>query len=125
MARAAVAAGASGLTCANTEPVEEPRLGAGRGGRSGRPLTAGTPDIVRSVRAEVGDVVPIAASGGVFTAEDALRCIQAGATTVQVYTGLVYEGPGIVGDLVAGLRAAVGARGANVTDLGGSATSTA
>jgi dihydroorotate dehydrogenase len=103
MALAAVEAGASGLTCSNTRPVEEPRLGAGRGGLSGRPLTEGTPGIVRSVRAAVGDELPVSASGGIFTAEDASACIQAGATTVQVYTGLVYEGPVIVGDLVRGL----------------------
>ena len=103
MAEAAVAAGASGLTCSNTRPVEESRLGAGRGGLSGRPLTEGTPGIVRSVRATVGDDLPVNASGGIFTAEDASECIRAGATTVQVYTALVYEGPGIVGELVRGL----------------------
>jgi dihydroorotate dehydrogenase len=107
MATAAAVAGASGLTCSNTRPVEEPRLGAGRGGLSGRPLTEGTPAIVRSVRAAVGDELTVNASGGVFTAEDALACIGAGATTVQIYTGLIYEGPGVVGELVRGLLDAV------------------
>ena len=121
MAGAAVAAGASGLVCANTRPVEESRLGAGRGGLSGGPLTEGTPAVVRSVRGAVGEGIPLCASGGVFTAEDALACIRAGATTVQVYTGLVYEGPGIVGDLVRGLLAGVGDPGASVADLVGTA----
>lgn len=109
MATAAVASGASGITCSNTRPVEEARLGAGRGGLSGGPLTAGTPAIVRSVREAIGGELPVNASGGVFTAEDAFACIGAGATTVQVYTGLIYEGPGVVGDLVRGLLDAVAA----------------
>jgi dihydroorotate dehydrogenase len=48
-------------------------------------------------------VVPINACGGVFTGEDALRCLEAGATTVQVYTGLIYEGPRIVANVVSAI----------------------
>jgi dihydroorotate dehydrogenase len=122
MAVAARDAGASGLTCSNTRPVEEPRLGSGRGGLSGSPLTQGTPVIVREVRRATGGAMPISASGGIFTAADALACIEAGATTVQIYTGLVYEGPGIVGDLARGLLEALHARGTAVPDLVGTST---
>jgi dihydroorotate dehydrogenase len=66
--------------------------------------------------------MPISASGGIFTAADALACIEAGATTVQIYTGLVYEGPGIVGDLARGLLEALHARGTAVPDLVGTST---
>jgi dihydroorotate dehydrogenase len=47
--------------------------------------------------------LPINASGGIFTAADARACLVAGATTMQVYTGLIYEGPAVVGRIAAGL----------------------
>jgi len=97
--------GVSGLTCANTRPVAAADLAVGRGGLSGRPLFARTPAIVREVRAATRADLPINASGGIFSAEDALACIEAGATSVQIYTGMIYEGPGIVGDLARGLLA--------------------
>jgi dihydroorotate dehydrogenase len=103
LARAAVDEGASGLVCSNTVPVEDPRLATGRGGLSGGSLTALTPRIVEEVAAATGRAVPIVACGGIFTDADAAACLDAGATAVQVYTGLVYRGPGIVGDLARGL----------------------
>jgi dihydroorotate dehydrogenase len=103
LARSAVDAGASGLVCANTLPVEEPRLAAGRGGLSGGPLSELTPRIVADVAAATGRAVPIVACGGIFTAEDAMACLDAGAIAVQLYTSLIYRGPGIVGELTRGL----------------------
>jgi dihydroorotate dehydrogenase len=103
LARAAVDAGARGLVCSNTIPMEEPRLVAGRGGLSGGPLTDLTPRIVADVAAATGRSVPIVGCGGIFTAEDVRRCLDAGATAVQLYTSLIYRGPGIVGRLTRGL----------------------
>ena len=105
LARVAVEAGADGLTCSNTRPVLDPRLPGGGGGLSGGALSAETPRIVAEVAAAVGPEVPIAACGGVSSAEDAAACLAAGATTVQLYTALVYRGPGIVGALTRGLAA--------------------
>ncbi|HLB62916.1 MAG TPA: dihydroorotate dehydrogenase 2 [Actinomycetota bacterium] len=105
MAVVARDAGASGLTCSNTRPVEDARLSTGRGGLSGRPLSELTPGIVREVLEATGGTVPVHACGGISTAEDALACLRAGATTVQVYTGLVFEGPRIVGNIARGLAA--------------------
>jgi dihydroorotate dehydrogenase len=115
MAIAAREAGAEGLTCSNTRPVEDRGLSTGRGGLSGRPLFEGTLRIVREVREATG--LPVNASGGVFTAADALACLEAGATTVQVYTGMVYEGPGIVGALARGLAADLAARDTSISAL--------
>ena len=103
LARAAIDAGASGLVCSNTIPVEEPRLAAGRGGLSGEPLRELTPRIVSEVAAATGHPVPIVACGGIFTLNDVRACLDAGATAVQLYTGLIYRGPRIVGDLTGGL----------------------
>jgi dihydroorotate dehydrogenase len=105
MASAAADAGAAGLTCGNTIPVEDARMSTGRGGLSGGPLTGRTPDLVAAIRAHVGGDLPVHACGGIFTAEDARACLDAGAVTVQIYTGLIYEGPAIVGRLRRGLAA--------------------
>lgn len=107
MARVAAEHGASGLTCSNARPVAEPRLARGRGGLSGLPLSGRTPAIVREVRAETGGELPINACGGIATVADALACLDAGAVTVQLYTGLVYRGPRIVGELTRGLASAL------------------
>jgi dihydroorotate dehydrogenase len=109
LARRAVEAGAAGLVCANTIPVEEPRLAAGRGGLSGGPLTDLTPRLVEEVAAATGRSVPIVASGGIFTATDAARCLEAGATAVELYTGLIDRGPRVVGELTNGLLAGAAA----------------
>ena len=104
MVRAAAAAGASGITAANTIPVRDARMSTGRGGLSGGPLTARTPEIVAAVVEAVGGALPVNASGGIFTVDDARACLQAGASTVQVYTGLIYEGPAVAATIASGLR---------------------
>jgi dihydroorotate dehydrogenase len=104
MVRAAQEGGASGITAANTIPVRDARMSTGRGGLSGGPLTARTPEIVQAVVAATGGALPVNACGGIFTAADARACLAAGARTVQVYTGLIYEGPRIASRIVSGLR---------------------
>jgi dihydroorotate dehydrogenase len=108
LARAAVDAGARGLVCSNTIPVEEPRLAAGRGGLSGSPLRELTPRIVSDVAAATGRSVPIVACGGISTVHDVRACLDAGAAAIQLYTGLIYRGPGIVGDLTRGMAGLAG-----------------
>jgi dihydroorotate dehydrogenase len=95
--------GADGLTCSNTLPVRDASLATGVGGLSGRAVLEGTLANVEDVVRETGGELPINASGGVITPADARACLDAGATTVQVYTALVFEGPGIVGDLTRAL----------------------
>jgi len=51
----------------------------------------------------VGSEMVINACGGIATAEDAQRALAAGANTVQIYTSMVYRGPGVVGEIVKGL----------------------
>jgi dihydroorotate dehydrogenase len=97
--------GASGLTASNTMPVADARMSTGRGGLSGGPLTAGTPEIVTAIREATRGALPINACGGIFTAADARACLDAGAATVQVYTGLIYEGPAVASRILAGLGA--------------------
>jgi len=106
LARIAQDGGADGLTCSNTRSVADVRLSTGAGGLSGRELFPDTVRIVAEVRRATAGALPINACGGVFTAAHALACLEAGATTVQVYTGLIYGGPRVVRDIVAGLTPA-------------------
>ena len=96
LARVCVERGADALTLANTWPIRESRLAVGTGGLSGKPVFADMIQMVADIRAEVGDRIAVNACGGIFSGEDALAAIDAGANTVQILTSLIYRGPGIV-----------------------------
>jgi dihydroorotate dehydrogenase len=117
LARIAQESGAKGLTSGNSRPVTDTRLAVGAGGLSGRPLWDRTPASIAEVVEATGGELIVNACGGIFTAEDAAACIEAGAASVQVYTALVYEGPGLIGELCRGLLA-LGSNG-NGTPAGG------
>jgi dihydroorotate dehydrogenase len=68
------------------------------GGLSGRPLLARSTEFVRAIRARSS--LPIVASGGIFDASSASDKIKAGANLVQLYTGYVYRGPGLLSEIV-------------------------
>lgn len=71
------------------------------GGLSGAPLTARSTEVIRFVATRVD--VPVIGVGGIFTADDAYRKLRAGASLVQLYTGLVYRGPSIARSINRGL----------------------
>jgi dihydroorotate dehydrogenase len=96
LARVCVRRGVDALTVANSRPTRDPRLSTGVGGLSGKMVFPDTLRMVAEVRSEVGAAIAINACGGIFSGEDAWRALQAGATTVQLLTGLIYRGPGIV-----------------------------
>jgi dihydroorotate dehydrogenase len=72
---------------------------AGAGGLSGPPLKARSLQVLRRLRARAGTGLLLVSVGGVETADDVWERLQAGATLVQLYTSLVYEGPGLVARL--------------------------
>ena len=74
------------------------------GGLSGLPLKNKSTEIVRYIYQKTKGQIPIVASGGVFTGEDAKEKLEAGASLVQVWTGLIYEGPGIVKKICSSLN---------------------
>ncbi len=80
------------------------RAYAETGGLSGRPLRARSTEVIRHLYRQTRGALPIIGVGGIFDADDAWAKITAGASLVQVYTGLVYEGPGLAGELVRGLQ---------------------
>ena len=96
---------ATNTTIARPETADENsrRTYAETGGLSGRPLRARSTEIIRHIHRQTRGALPIIGVGGIFNAEDAWEKIQAGASLVQIYSGLVYEGPALVGDVVRGL----------------------
>ena len=119
LARIAQEVGASGITCSNTRLVGDPRLSVGTGGLSGRSLWERTVPIVADVYAATGGAMAINACGGVWTADDVVACLEAGASTVQIYSSLIYQGPGVVGTLSRGTARTLQERGESVCELTG------
>ena len=70
------------------------------GGIGGKPIFPMTLRIVKQLHSFLGDEIPIVAVGGIFSGEDAAAFIKAGARLVQVYTGLIYEGPQLIKQIV-------------------------
>jgi len=70
---------------------------AQEGGLSGAPLTARATTLIRTLAKELDGALPIIGSGGIFSGEDAVDKVKAGAALVQLYSGLVYQGPTLIG----------------------------
>ncbi|MBM3934322.1 MAG: dihydroorotate dehydrogenase (quinone) [SAR202 cluster bacterium] len=96
LARLCAKSGVDTLTVANTRPTRDARLAVGAGGLSGRAIFPEMLEMVADVRREVGWKVRINACGGIFTGAEAWQALKAGADTVQLYTALVYRGPGAI-----------------------------
>ena len=97
-----LAYGAAGVIATNTTlsrdglaAADQPRAGEA-GGLSGRPLTERARKIVHFVHQETGGKLPIIGVGGIAGPDDAARMFDAGAALVQLYTGFIYRGPGLV-----------------------------
>ena len=74
------------------------------GGLSGAPVLEASTQVIRSLRAALGKGFPIIGVGGILSAQAALSKIDAGADVVQIYTGLIYEGPKLVKDSALALQ---------------------
>ena len=110
----AVEVGIAGLICTNTT-LTRPGVGgpvaAEAGGLSGAPLAPLALATLRRAAARARGRLALWASGGIFTADDVLERLEAGADLCQVYTAFVYEGPFFVPKLLSALRARLTARG--------------
>ncbi|QSQ16201.1 quinone-dependent dihydroorotate dehydrogenase [Myxococcus landrumensis] len=88
----------AGLIATNTtvaRPFEHP-LAKEAGGLSGAPVREPANAVIRRAYQRSGGALPIIGVGGVFSAQDVYEKLRAGASVVQVYTGFIYEGPGMV-----------------------------
>jgi len=98
--------GVSGIIATNTTLSRDGLVHPNRsqqGGLSGRPLRARSTDVIRAIYRLTGGRLPIIGSGGIFDARDAYDKIRAGASLVEVYTALIYKGPGVVRGIAAEL----------------------
>ena len=112
----------AGMVATNTTiarpPTNDPNslvAYAETGGLSGKPLRERSTEIIRHLYRQTRGKLPIIGVGGVFDAVGAWEKITAGASLIQVYTGLVYEGPGLPKAIVNGLRERLSVNG--FTDL--------
>jgi dihydroorotate dehydrogenase len=98
--------GMAGIIATNTTTSREELhsgLGKESGGLSGAPLTTHSREMVSQIYRRTGGKLPIIGVGGIMKPEDAKRMLDAGATLVQLYSGLVYAGPGLAVDIVRAL----------------------
>lgn len=71
----------------------------GDGGLSGKPLKFRSNEVLKQIRKQLGEDYLIIGVGGIFSAADALEKIKSGADLIQLYTGFVYEGPGLIREI--------------------------
>lgn len=74
------------------------------GGLSGAPVFEASNIVIRALKKEVGDALPIIGVGGIMSGNDARTKMDAGASLVQLYTGLIYQGPALVRECAAALH---------------------
>lgn len=122
-----VAHAVDGIAVSNTtlaRPALKSREAAEAGGLSGRPLFERSTIVLARVHALSGGKVPLIGIGGIDSGETALQKIEAGATLLQLYTGLVYNGAGLIDRINAHLAGAVRSTGArSITELTGTKSS--
>lgn len=122
--RAAIDSGIDGLIVSNTtisRPPLQSRSAGEQGGLSGRPLKTLALEQLRAFRAETGHQLPLIAAGGIEDADDAWARIKAGASLIQIYSAMVYEGPGLARRIVRGLAERLEREGiANIAEAVGS-----
>jgi dihydroorotate dehydrogenase len=71
----------------------------GAGGLSGKPLTARSTEVIRYLKQKSGNAFPVIGVGGIHSATDALEKLDAGADLIQLYTGFIYKGPGLIKEI--------------------------
>ncbi|MCS7030523.1 MAG: quinone-dependent dihydroorotate dehydrogenase [Gloeomargarita sp. SKYG116] len=97
----------AGVIATNTTTARPPDLRSRHrhesGGLSGRPLAARSTELIHFIYRQTQGQLPIIGVGGIFSAADAWEKITAGACLLQIYTGWVYQGPGVVRQILTGL----------------------
>jgi dihydroorotate dehydrogenase len=86
------------------DAVQDFEFGHEAGGLSGAPVRHVSTEVVRSLKGYLGDVIPIVGVGGIMSGKDAQEKIAAGASLVQIYSGLIYRGPKLISECAAALN---------------------
>lgn len=108
IAEVLLASGIDGVICTNTT-IDRDRVAGHRfanetGGLSGKPVFEKSTAVLRGMAKRVGGRLPIIGVGGILDGDDAAAKLEAGASLVQVYSGLVYRGPRLINEAVAEIR---------------------
>jgi dihydroorotate dehydrogenase len=94
-------------TTLNRRDVEGMRHSVEAGGLSGKPVFELSNIVIRALKTELGDAIPIIGVGGIMSGADAAVKIRQGAQLVQLYSGLIYKGPSLVRECARALKAPV------------------
>ncbi|UXI70658.1 quinone-dependent dihydroorotate dehydrogenase [Tahibacter amnicola] len=101
-----------GLICTNTtvdrQAVAGHRYAGEAGGLSGRPVFERSTAVLQGMAQRLSGRIPLIGVGGILAGTDAQKKVEAGASLVQIYTGMVYRGPALIGECVDALRPLVG-----------------
>jgi len=97
-----------GVIATNTTLTRETVVGLNHadeaGGLSGAPVFKLSNEVIRGLKSELGNAIPIIGVGGILSGHDAQEKMMAGAELVQIYSGLIYQGPRLIGDCANALR---------------------
>ena len=91
-------------TTLNHNSVDRLRHGQETGGVSGQPVFDMSNIVIRALKTELGDAIPIIGVGGILSGADAAEKMRAGAALVQLYSGLIYRGPALINECAKALR---------------------
>jgi dihydroorotate dehydrogenase len=86
------------------DAVKDLEFGQELGGLSGAPVRIASTEVVKYLKQYLGDTIPIIGVGGILSGDDALEKIEAGASLVQIYSGLIYRGPKLIAECAAALK---------------------
>ena len=86
------------------DAVQNLEFGNEAGGLSGAPVRDVSTEVIRSLKKCLGDAIPIVGVGGIMSGRDAQQKISAGASLVQIYSGLIYRGPKLISECAAALK---------------------
>jgi dihydroorotate dehydrogenase len=104
-----LASGIDGMICTNTTidrtPIAGKRHAEEIGGLSGKPLFEKSTAVLRGMAQRLRGRIPLVGVGGIVRGADAAAKIEAGASLVQFYTGMIYRGPSLIGECVEAIRA--------------------
>ena len=87
-------------TTISRDKIQGHPLAGETGGLSGAPVKDASTAVVKGLAAELGGKLPIIAAGGILSAEDAQEKLRAGASLIQIYSGLIYKGPQLLQDIL-------------------------
>jgi dihydroorotate dehydrogenase len=86
------------------DAVQGLEFGQEAGGLSGAPVRLAATQVIQTLKENLGNAIPIIGVGGILCGDDAKEKVSAGASLVQLYSGIIYRGPRLIAECAAALR---------------------